>query len=174
MEIAMLQSVHRVGVIAVCLCGFAPFALADPVGLWRGSDGSLTEIVGCGTAMCGYLASMNPRNDPATGQPWVDKKNPDPRKRARPLVGVEVLNSMAPSGRGRWSGQLYNFDDGRTYRGNLIEVDGKTIRVEGCVLFLCGGENLHRVPTNDPAVSSSPAPKDNHLTAEQQSQLEPP
>jgi uncharacterized protein (DUF2147 family) len=105
----MLQTVHRACVIAACLSGSATLALADPVGMWRGSDGSVTEIVGCGTAMCGYLASINPRNDPATGQPWLDKKNTDPHKRARPLVGVEVLNSMAPSGRGMWSGSALQF-----------------------------------------------------------------
>jgi uncharacterized protein (DUF2147 family) len=53
---------------------------------------------------------------------------------------------MMPSGPGKWSGSLYNADDGNTYPGNLIEVDAKTIRVEGCgALNICDGENLSRI-----------------------------
>jgi len=120
-------------------------AAADPQGLWRGSDGGTTRISECGSALCGFLASVTPPNDPATGKPWTDKHNSDPAKRSQPLVGVQVLISMRPNGSGKWSGELYHYGDGRTYSGNIIEVDANNIRVEGCVLFLCGGERLTRV-----------------------------
>lgn len=119
-------------------------ALADPTGLWRGSDGSVTRISHCGAALCGFLASINPHTDPSTGQPWKDKNNPNSSKRDRPLVGTEVLINMRPDGSGRWSGQLYNYDGGQTVAGHLIEMNENAIRVEGCVLVLCGGENLTR------------------------------
>lgn len=120
-------------------------ALAEPTGLWRGSDGSTTHIVACGAAICGFLASINPRNDPATGQPWTDKHNSDPSKRDHPLVGVEVLINLHPNGPGRWSGHLYYYEGGGIYSGNLIEVDANTIRVEGCLWVLCDGDTLSRV-----------------------------
>jgi uncharacterized protein (DUF2147 family) len=53
--------------------------------------------------------------------------------------------SMRPDGPGKWTGQLYNMDDGKTYTGNLIEVGPDAVRIEGCFLGVCGGENLSRV-----------------------------
>ena len=120
-------------------------AFADPIGLWRGSDGGTTRIVACGTALCGFLASINPPDDPATGRPWTDKHNSDPAKRDNPLVGAEVLINMRPNGQGRWSGHLYYYERGGIYSGNLTEVDANTIRVEGCLWIICDGDTLTRV-----------------------------
>ena len=52
---------------------------------------------------------------------------------------------MQPRARGNGPGTLYNTDDGRSLRGNLIERGPDLLRVEGCVGTRCGGENLHRV-----------------------------
>jgi uncharacterized protein (DUF2147 family) len=120
-------------------------AFADPKGLWRGSDGGTTRISACGSALCGYLVAVVPRNDPATGKPWTDKHNPSPARQARPLAGTMVLISMRPSTPGKWSGKLYYYGDGGTYDGNLIEQGAGNLRIEGCALGLCGGENMVRV-----------------------------
>ncbi len=121
-------------------------AVADPTGLWLARDGAHVEITPCGSELCGVLVSASSPIDPATGRPWVDKNNIDPNLRYRPLVGVQVLIAMRPNGVGRWSGRLYNRDDGKTYTGYLNELDARTIRVEGCVLsILCGGENMTRI-----------------------------
>jgi len=120
-------------------------ALADPRGLWLAQDGAKVRVSSCGAGLCATIASPKSRVDPATGGPWTDKNNPDPAKRGRPLVGVAVLSSMVPDGEGRWSGQLYNVDNGNSYSGRLREIDGKTIRIEGCVLGICGGQNMSRI-----------------------------
>jgi uncharacterized protein (DUF2147 family) len=119
-------------------------AIADPTGLWLGKDGGTIRIQSCGPDLCAVIASMKPPLDPATGRPWTDKNNPDASKRTRPLIGVEVLSGMRPAGPGKWSGQLYDPDRGLTVSGNLLDLDQQTIRIEGCLLFLCGGEELHR------------------------------
>jgi uncharacterized protein (DUF2147 family) len=120
-------------------------ANADPVGLWRSSDGGTTRIAPCGNALCGYVASMNPRLDPATGRPWADKNNTDESKRNRPLIGVSVLMSMRPDGPNRWTGQLYDIDRGKFFAGHLVDLDPNTVRIEGCVFGICGGEKMSRV-----------------------------
>jgi uncharacterized protein (DUF2147 family) len=120
-------------------------ALADPAGLWRGSNGWTMRIAHCGGGYCGFIASTVPVNDPSTGRPMTDKNNPEPSKRKRPLVGVQVLLSMQPNGPGRWAGKLYDCDDGRTYTGYLIERSPTDVRVEGCWLGFCDGDNLTRV-----------------------------
>ena len=82
-------------------------AAADPVGLWRDKDGTTIRVQHCGPALCGSIVSMASANDPETRQPWTDKHNPDPAKRLRPLVGLQIFIAMRPAGPGRWSGQLY-------------------------------------------------------------------
>ena len=120
-------------------------ALADPLGLWRDSDGTTIRVERCGAALCGKIVSMTPPNDPETGQPWTDKHNPEQTRRGEPLIGLQVFIDLQPAGAGKWSGTLYNTDDGRSLRGNLLERGPNLLRVEGCVGTRCGGENLHRV-----------------------------
>jgi uncharacterized protein (DUF2147 family) len=119
-------------------------AIADPTGIWLGKDGGTIRVQPCGPDLCAVIATMKPPLDPATGRPRTDKNNPDAAKRSRPLVGVEVLSGMHPVAPHKWTGQLYDPDRGITLSGNLLELDQDTIRIEGCLLFLCGGEELHR------------------------------
>ena len=126
-----------------CLGGTPALALVD--GLWLDKDGTTLRIHSCGGAICANVVRMKERNDPATGQPWTDKNNVDPGRRSRPLVGLPVLMGMRPDGPGKWTGRLYNMDDGKTYTGNLIEVGPDAVRIEGCFLGVCGGENLSRI-----------------------------
>jgi uncharacterized protein (DUF2147 family) len=131
--------------LAIFGCIGVGSALADPTGIWLDKDGDTLRIQHCGPALCGTIVNLRVRLDPQTGQPRTDKKNVDVSRRDRPLVGVQGLISMRPSGPGKWSGQLYNVEDGRTYAGNLIELGSGKIRIEGCVLGLCGGESLSRI-----------------------------
>jgi len=128
--------------IALALMSTSP-ARADVNGIWVHKDGGRVRIRNCGEGVCGTIASV--RTDPETGRPATDKKNADPNLRSRPLLGVPVLIGMRPTGPGKWTGHLYNVDDGHTYTGNLIELGPDSIRVEGCALAICGGENLTRV-----------------------------
>ena len=123
-------------------------ALADPRGLWLAQDGAQVRIADCGQGrevLCATVAAAKSPVDPETGQPWTDKHNTNPAERGRPLVGVYVLYNMAPDGPGKWSGTLYNTDDGHTYPGHLIELNQGTVRIEGCALIICGGRNLTRI-----------------------------
>lgn len=131
-------------VVLAVLAG-AGVASADPRGLWLAEDGAKVRVAACGKALCATIASAKTPTDPATGAPWTDMHNADPALRGRPLVGIHVLSGMQPDGPGKWSGQLYNTDDGQTYPGHLIEVDHKTIRIEGCALGICGGRDLSRI-----------------------------
>jgi uncharacterized protein (DUF2147 family) len=144
----------RIGLLRGLVCALAlgcagvEAARADPTGIWLDKDGGTVRIRTCGGgAFCGAIASVRPRLDPETSRPWTDKKNADPRLRARPLVGVQVLIAMQPNGSRKWSGRLYNPRDGKSYSGNLLELGPGAIRVEGCWLGVCGGENLRRVGT---------------------------
>jgi len=117
--------------------------LSSPVGLWLAKDGAKVRISPCGRGMCGFIAQA--LKDPASGRPMTDKHNPDPAKRNRPLTGVQTLISMNPAGANKWTGRLYNDDDGQVYTGHLIELGPTSIRIEGCSGSLCGGDELSRI-----------------------------
>jgi uncharacterized protein (DUF2147 family) len=128
-----------------CLAACCETGSASPVGLWLAKDGGKIRISPCGRNLCGFLVQPVPTNDPATGHPTTDKNNSDPAKRNRPLAGVEILISMHREGQSKWAGHVYNADDGKVYQGNLNEKDQSNIRIEGCWLGICDGENLTRI-----------------------------
>lgn len=142
MKLSITGGASAVALIAVISAGTA---LADPKGVWLAQDGARVRVGPCGGALCATIATPKSAVDPETGRPWTDKNNPDPALRNRPLVGVAVLSSLVPEGPGRWSGRLYNIDNGQSYSGRLLEIDPRTIRVEGCAIGICGGQNMVRI-----------------------------
>jgi uncharacterized protein (DUF2147 family) len=129
---------------AALILALAAPASADPTGVWVEKDGDTIRVFPCGQGFCATIASVTPRLDSETGKPRTDKNNVDAAKRNRPLVGVRVLTATRPNGSGKWSGSLYDADRGRSFSGNLVELGPDAIRIEGCALGLCGGEELHR------------------------------
>jgi uncharacterized protein (DUF2147 family) len=123
----------------------AAFA-ADPQGTWLSGDGGTkVHISNCGGKLCGKVVWLQEPTDPKTGKPKTDALNPDPAKQARPMIGLQVVNGLTPSGADRWSGSIYNADDGKTYSANMQLTGDSTAKVEGCVLgILCKGQTWKR------------------------------
>jgi uncharacterized protein (DUF2147 family) len=132
---------------AIGLILLSSAALAGaPEGTWLSQDGGTkVRLSDCGGKLCGTVVWLNEPIDRSTGKPKTDKHNPDPAKRARPLIGLQVAHGLAPSGPNKWSGRIYNADDGHTYQASF-EVEGaSTAKVEGCVLMvLCKGHTWTR------------------------------
>ena len=136
------------GLLALsCLMSGAARAGTRPEGTWVSEDGGLkVRLSDCGrNRLCATVVWLGEPNDPATGKPKTDKHNPDPAKRGRPLIGLHVAG-LKPSGPNRWSGLIYNADDGHTYRVQLLVQDSSTVRLQGCVLHvLCRGHTWTRI-----------------------------
>jgi uncharacterized protein (DUF2147 family) len=114
----------------------------DPSGIWLTQAGDArVRVSKCGAGICGVVISLKDPIDPATGKPQVDDKNPNPALKRRPIIGLPLFSGMRPSGPNRWSGQIYNADDGSTYVSHVSVSGADTLRVEGCVGALCGGES---------------------------------
>ena len=114
------------------------FASDGPAGSWVVADHSaVVRITKCGAAYCGYVAK---------GQPGKDIRNPDPRKRNRSVIGIQVMFSMKQSGPNSWSGETYNADDGQIYNGKITLAGPGTLQVEGCVPGggVCGSQSWTR------------------------------
>jgi uncharacterized protein (DUF2147 family) len=107
---------------------------ADPIGTWATEGGAATvRIAACGTELCGTVVALKEPNDPATGRPKTDKNNPDAAKRNRALIGTQIVFGMKPGGANKWSGQVYNAEDGKTYSGSITLETPNTLKLEGCV-----------------------------------------
>jgi len=98
----------------------------------------------CGGGICGVVVWLKDPINPATGKPHLDDKNPNPSLARRPMIGLPLFAGMQPSGPNRWSGQIYNADDGNSYASNISVSGPDTLRVEGCVGMLCGSETWTR------------------------------
>ncbi|MCA1453221.1 DUF2147 domain-containing protein [Bradyrhizobium sp. BRP22] len=138
--------------VAAMLAGLlaAPMARAqgagDPSGVWQTQAGDArVKISKCGGGICGVIVSLREPIDPATGRPQVDNKNPNPALTTRPIIGLPLFSGMRPADGGKWAGQIYNADDGGTYASSVSLAGPDTLRVEGCVGALCGGETWTRV-----------------------------
>jgi uncharacterized protein (DUF2147 family) len=118
----------------------------EPSGVWLTQAGDArVKISKCGGGICGVIVGLKEPIDPATGKPQVDDKNPNPTLKKRPMIGLPLFSGMQPVAANKWSGQIYNADDGGTYASSISVAGPDTLRVEGCVGALCGGETWTRV-----------------------------
>jgi len=114
-------------VVLALLVAAATPATADPSGTWLTQSGDTkVHIARCSNSYCGTIVWQK--------TPSNDTKNPDPAKRSRPLVGVQMIHGMTASGANQWSGQLYNPQDGKTYTGKLSLEGGDRMKLSGCVM----------------------------------------
>lgn len=141
--------VFRCVVLALVILVTVPIAHAmadsDPQGIWLTQAGDAkVRISKCGGGICGVIVWLKEPIDSATGKPAVDDKNPNPALAKRPMIGLPLFSGMRPAGPNKWSGQIYNADDGNSYASNISLTDSDMLRVEGCVGMLCGGETWSR------------------------------
>jgi uncharacterized protein (DUF2147 family) len=112
-----------------------PAYAADPLGTWFTEEGKATvRMADCGGALCGTIVALKEPNDPQSGKPKVDKNNADAGKRSRPIIGVQIVIGLKPDGANKWSGQIYNPEDGKTYNLSVTLPNTNTLKVQGCML----------------------------------------
>ena len=120
---------------------------ADPSGIWYTQGQQAQVRIGrCAEDFCGTIIALKDPIDPATGKPQTDTENEDATKRNRPVIGLQVVIGMKPTGTNKWSGQFYSPEEGKTVSGNLILKEANTLTVEGCLLggLLCRSETWTR------------------------------
>ena len=123
---------------AVASLALAPsLALAgDPSGLWKtqpNDEGSYlhVRVAPCGGKICGTIETAHTKN----GESRSDY----------PHLGRQMITGMEPDGDNAWDGgEIWAPDEDKTYSSNM-ELNGNTLRVEGCVLFICRGQDWAKV-----------------------------
>ena len=119
----------------VLIGNMAPPEAPSIQGLWRTDDGKgIVRIAPCGAALCGTIVRVLDRGPDVLTR---DSKNPDPRLRGRPIQGLPILTGFRRSGSIWKGGRAYDPKTGRSYRSTLqLNRDG-SLKVTGCVLFVC-------------------------------------
>jgi len=128
---------RKSGITAAILFGLAalsgPALASEATGVWKMANGKVTvKVSSCGGNLCGTVVALKkPRDD--KGRPRLDKENPNPALRKRPVIGLTILSNMKQRGNGYWVGTIYNPDDGNTYSSQMELQGANTMKVNGCV-----------------------------------------
>ena len=153
---------QRIGLVLAAGVLLGGSALADPAGIWLVAKGyARIRIENCNNAMWGAVAwEQRPGG--------IDEKNPDAGKRTRPTLGMPVLLDMKQTELNKWTGQIYNSENGQTYASYISLGSPDVLLVRGCFI-ICMGEDWTRVnndqsaigpgtTTPGPAVATTPRP----------------
>ncbi|ONF95447.1 hypothetical protein SPHI_23460 [Sphingomonas jeddahensis] len=108
---------------------------AQPIaGRWITEDGSAIVQVGpCGSSTCGRIAAVLKQR---SGAAATDVNNPDAKLRSRAIVGMPILSGFSDAG-DDWRGRIYDPRNGKTYKSIVSRAADGTLKVKGCVAFIC-------------------------------------
>jgi uncharacterized protein (DUF2147 family) len=121
------------------------FALAADegkiVGLWITPENDCKiEIFESGSKYCGRITWLKEPLYPAdddrgmAGRPVVDRDNPNPNLRSRPLIGLQLMEGFTYIGKNIWvKGTIYNPNNGKTYRCKMILSAPNRLEVRGFI-----------------------------------------
>lgn len=129
--------------LLAALCAVATPSLADAnkvSGTWQSQSGiTRVKVTPCGAGLCANVVWQQ--------NPSKDVHNPDPAKRERPIVGLQLVSNMKPVGDGEWSGSIYNYEDGQTYQGKVKVNNANAIEIGGCVMggMICRSKTWTKV-----------------------------
>jgi uncharacterized protein (DUF2147 family) len=133
--------IMRNWVIAGVFCLLAFFTRAQSseadrlLGVWEPSNGKArVKIEKIGEKYYGKIVWLREPNDPNTGQPKVDKNNPDASLRTVPLKGYRLLKDFKYAGSDHWeSGTIYDPENGSTYKCVIKMADNNTLDIRGYI-----------------------------------------
>lgn len=123
--------------VLLTLFFLAADAIPDPIcGLWWNEErDAKLEIYKKGDTFEAKIAWLKEPN--AGGKAKVDKNNPDPALRSRPVLGLVILHGLRKSNPPNFynNGHIYDPKNGRTYNCR-VTFTGKRIALRGFVLGL--------------------------------------
>ncbi len=121
-------------VAGAMLLSVPAFAATPIAGRYVTEDGSgVIEIGRCGATLCGKLVRILKAEPNA---PKADVNNSDPALRSRPILGMPILSGFSDAGKD-WRGRIYDPRNGKTYKSIVSKNGDGTLKVQGCIAFLC-------------------------------------
>ena len=107
----------------------------DILGTWNTEDGrSKLEFYRCGKVVWLDVPVYIDSEDGPVGKPKVDRKNPNPLLRDRPILGLKVMKGVIPTGHNRWGhGTCYDPESGNTYRCKMRLTSPHRLEIRGFI-----------------------------------------
>jgi uncharacterized protein (DUF2147 family) len=105
------------------------------LGVWKnGSGKGHIQIFKQGGKYYGKILWLRDAKDD-NGKPKVDRRNEDPDRRNKPLIGLVMMRDFKYKD-GEWTGgHIYNPSDGKEYKAYMKLEDSNTLSVRGYVGF---------------------------------------
>lgn len=105
------------------------------VGTWlNGTKKGRIQIYKQGDKYFGKLVWLIEPNDPATGKPKLDFRNPDEKLKSRPMLNLNIMTGFNYDGGNVWDdGKIYNPEDGKTYSCKMTLKNPNSLDVRGYV-----------------------------------------
>jgi uncharacterized protein (DUF2147 family) len=155
-----MRNLFAIAAIFGLTTGSAMAADASVIGDWLDKDGYANiRVDNCGGKMWGIVVWEK--------TPGTDSENPDPAKKTRPTLGMPILMGLGPVKEqpGKWTGEIYNSQNGKMYGATISLANEDTLNLEGCLFpnFLCMTQQWTRVKT--PPAGAAPLPPIKGATA---------
>lgn len=113
---------------------FAQTEADEILGVWANSSNKAhIEIFKNAGKYYGKIIWLKNPNDPATGKPKIDKRNPDEKNRNKRILGLVVLRDFKYDDEEWKNGKIYNPEDGKEYKSYLKLSNSKTLSVRGYI-----------------------------------------
>ncbi len=117
----------------------------DILGTWLVEDKDAhVEIFKRGDKYFGKIVWLKDGVDAKTGKPKTDTKNPDPKLRELPTLGMEMLKNFQFDGKKEWSGgKIYDAGNGKTYRSYMALENADKLKLRGYIGVAMLGRNTY-------------------------------
>lgn len=122
---------------------------SDILGIWNTAGGdSRLELFKCGDKLCGKIVWLKVPQyidsvDGPIGKTKVDRKNPDPAMRSRPIIGLQVVKGLTARSGNRWdNGICYDPESGRNYKCKMKLVSPDRLNLRGYIGVSLIGRNF--------------------------------
>ena len=129
---------------ALTLIVFTNFIFTEEhnmLGYWL-TSGSIVKIEECDGMLCGKIEHVFVEEgvDPKS---VLDSNNKDDSLKSRPLIGVNLFVNFPYSDTNTMklkNGKIYDPGRGKIFKSNLYVLESGNLKVEGCLLGICGHE----------------------------------
>lgn len=131
----------RATALLMLIAGAAPIAAEtavspDVVGIWTNPRGTVkVQTRDCDGRLCGHIVWAAPEAVADARESGVPQ-----------LIGVQLLRDYRAIEAGRWQGQVYVPDMGRSFSSTIRKINANRLKISGCVLggWICKSQIWQR------------------------------